>query len=93
LVLEDLRLVLLRILAETVGYEANSSILALAVEPFGHHVSRDQVHTELAWLAEQNLVSIRQVATVQVAELTPRGMDVAHGKAVVPGVKRPGPGG
>ena len=92
-VTEDLRLVILRILAEAPGYEANSSILSAAVEPFGHHVSRDRVHTELHWLQEQGLVTLNAVATVVVGMLTARGLDVAQGKGTVPGVKRPSPRG
>jgi hypothetical protein len=91
-VIQDLRLVLLRILVEAPGCEANSSILCAAVEDFGHKLSRDQIHTEIAWLAEQGLVTDRDLHTVKVVTLTGRGLDVAKGKAVVPGVKRPGPG-
>jgi hypothetical protein len=89
----DLRLVVLRLLSEAEGYEGNSSILQMAVDEFGHNVSRDQMHTQLAWLAEQGLLTIAAVATVQVATLTARGLDVAQGRASVPGVKRPSPGG
>ena len=89
---EDRRLVILRLLAEAQGYGLNSSILQSALEPFGHRISRDQLHTELAWLAEQGLVRLSPVHSVQVATLTSRGADVAKGLAHVPGVKRPGPG-
>lgn len=91
LVRQESRLVLLRILAEVPGYEANSSILQSALESFGLQLSRDLVHTELAWLAEQGLVATKSIATVQIATLTSRGMDVATGRAVVPGIKKPGP--
>jgi hypothetical protein len=93
LAMEDLRLVLLRVLAEAPGYEANSFILAGAAEEFGHHVSTDLLRTELTWLAEQGLVSVKTLAAVQVASLSPRGLDVAKGNASIPGVKRPAPGG
>lgn len=88
----DLRLVLLRVLECAPGYECNSSILQRSVEDYGHNPSRDQVHTELSWLAEQGLVTLEKpVATVVVATLTGRGQDVAKGRSNVPGVKRPGP--
>jgi hypothetical protein len=90
---EDLRLVVLRLLSEVDGYEANSATLQAAVTEFGHRPSRDQVHTQLAWLQEQGLLKVTAVATVQIAALTARGLDVAQGRAVVPGVKRPSPGG
>ena len=89
----DMRLVILRILAAAPAYESNSSVLVIALDEFGHRTSRDVVHTELAWLAEQGLVETRTTATVVVAQLTPRGLEVAEGRASVPGVKRPSPGG
>lgn len=90
----DLRLVLLRVLECAPSYECNSSILQMSVEDYGHNASRDQIHTELTWLSEQGLVTVdKPVATVLVATLTGRGLDVAKGRSSVPGVKRPGPGG
>nr|WP_293393395.1 ArsR family transcriptional regulator [Nevskia sp.] len=89
---EDRRLVMLRLLAEVEGYEANSSVLQSALASFGHTMSRDSVHTELAWLAEQGLITSTPMVTIVVAKLTARGLDAAQGHATVPGVKRPGPG-
>lgn len=92
LVQADRRLVILRLMAESdSGYSANSSVLQLGLETVGHTVSRDVVHTDLAWLCEQGLVKVEPLATVNVATLTTRGLDVAKGRATVPGVKRPGP--
>lgn len=90
---QDLRLVILRLLAEDSDYEANSSVLQMAVAEFGHNASRDAVHTQLAWLAEQGLLTVTSIKTVQIAKLTARGLDVAQGRATVPGVKRPSPEG
>lgn len=89
---EHRRLVLLRLLSETPGYSSNSSILQGALEQYGIRSTRDQVHTQLHWLVEQGLVKVETVASVLRVELTARGLDVAEGKARVPGVKRPGPG-
>ena len=93
--LEDRRLVLLRILDDQVGRVANSSVLTWALEVFGHNVSRDYVRTQLAWLAEQGLVTVEVAAEsnngpVVLATLTERGRDVVRDKAAVPGVARPG---
>lgn len=93
IVRQESRLVLLRVLAEVPGYEANSSILQSALESFGLQLSRDVIHTELAWLTEQGLVITKAIATVVIATLTSRGLDVAGGKATVPGVKKPSPRG
>ncbi len=87
----DRRLVLLRALEEDAGYSHNESVLQSVLEAFGHNISRDLVRTELTWLAEQGLVTLKAVAGVFVATLTARGADVALGRVVVPGVKRPRP--
>lgn len=87
---QDVRLVLLRVLTEMPAYRSNSSVLSSALERYGHSVTRDQVKTELAWLAEQGLVALADVGGVAVVTLTERGQDVATGRAGAPGVKRPG---
>ncbi|GAA5784689.1 VpaChn25_0724 family phage protein [Chitiniphilus shinanonensis] len=87
---QDMRLVILRLLAEMPSYRANSSVLTMGLEQLGHSPSRDQVRTELHWLAEQGLLAIDDVGPVLVATLAERGADVASGRVIVPGIKRPG---
>ena len=90
----DLRLVMLRILAdpETPNYTLNSSILhKLMKEKTGYQVARDKACTELCWLKEQGLVTLKEGEGFYIATLTSRGLDVATGAAVVPGVDRPSP--
>jgi DNA-binding GntR family transcriptional regulator len=87
----DQRLVILRMLAEDGDYSHNEFVLQDALALMGHHISRDKLRTHLAWLEEQGLVRIEDVSGVKVAKLTARGADTAAGRAVVPGVKRPGP--
>ena len=96
---EDRRLCILRFLAEDRDYTLNESLLQDVLELVGHALSRDAIRGELAWLEEQGLVATRRQAlggpgtkALTVATLTERGADVAAGRAVVPGVKRPGPG-
>ncbi|MEZ8148382.1 VpaChn25_0724 family phage protein [Enterovibrio norvegicus] len=89
---QDRRLVMLRVLNEMPGYEANDSIIDSALDAYGHNVSRDLVRTELSWLAEQQLITLRDVAGTQVARITQRGIDIALGQAKHPDVKRPRPG-
>ena len=57
----------------------------------GHGVSRAVIETDFAWLAEQGLVEVEQLGPLAVATMTGRGIDVAEGRATVPGVKRPRP--
>lgn len=87
----DQRLVLLRTLQET-GFDANESILSSGLEMYGHRISRDLVRNHLNWLEEQGLVRIERLANgYMVATITARGADVAEGRVVVDGVKRPRP--
>lgn len=86
---EDQRLVILRSLKEMPAYEANESIVDTCLESYGHNISRDAVRSHLAWLEEQDLISLRKMSDCQIAKLTGRGQDVAEGQAIVPGVKRP----
>lgn len=87
---QDIRLVILRLLVDMTAYRANSSVLTMALDSYGHTLSRDQVKTELHWLAEQGALTLEDVGPVLVATLTERGQDIAAGRARVPGIKRPG---
>ncbi|GEO82284.1 VpaChn25_0724 family phage protein [Pararhodospirillum oryzae] len=91
---EDRRLCIVRLTAEDADYRLNTSVLASALADLGHGVARDVVEADVAWLAEQGLVTAESLGggKVTVVALTGRGLDVAQGRAVVPGVKRPRPG-
>lgn len=86
---QDQRLVLLRILSELPSYRSNSSVLVGLIEKLGHTMTRDQVKTELRWLAEQGLLTLEEAGSVIVATLEERGQDVAEGRARVDGIQRP----
>ncbi len=88
---EHLRLTILRILSEDPDYTMNDSLLADLVVDYGFAPSRDKMRSSLSWLREQGLVEYTDDALI-IATLTVRGLDVACGKTVVPGVKRPSPG-
>lgn len=89
LMMEDLRLVVLRLLDEA-GGDCNIHVLHPALDAAGHqHTSRDALRTQLAWLAEQGLVKLDEPAGVLLVSLTQRGEDAGRGRATVPGVKRP----
>ena len=90
---EDQRLVLLRTLAEMPGYQANESVLQTVLSGYGHNISRDLVVSHLRYLEEQQLITIEDMSGIQVASLLSRGEDVAAGRAVAEGVKKPGPKG
>jgi len=86
------RLAILRHLGEAAGGCANDSLLHGIMLDLGLALSRDQLRTELSWLSEQRLVELRRPKDgVLVAYITERGIDVATGAAIVPGVQRPSP--
>lgn len=90
---EHLRLTILHLLAELPTYSANSGVLTDAAHELGLSATRAMVRTQLAWLAEQGLVTLREPAPgLVVATATERGLDVAAGRARVPGVQCPAPG-
>lgn len=87
----DRRLAILRILEGSAEYRANLYLIQRLLGEIGHAASLDTINTDLAWLAEQGLLDSRKVGGVTIATVNRRGLDVAQGKAVVPGVKRPLP--
>lgn len=89
---EDRRLTILLLLAESADYRANQFLIQAMLDGFGHSVSLDRLRADFAWLAEQGLLEMSAAGEVQVAQLTARGLDVAQGRVVHPGVKRPRPG-
>lgn len=85
------RIAILRYLAEQPDYSLNDSMVRELLGQLAIAYTRDQVRAELAWLAEQGLVTIEELRDLQIAKITERGDDVAKGRATVPGIKRPGP--
>ena len=86
---EDQRLVILRVLSEMAGYQANESVLQTLLGQFGHNISRDLVINHLMYLQRHGAVKLESVMGVQVATLTREGEDAASGLIVLPGVKKP----
>lgn len=87
--IEDRRLVLLRLLKEA-GGTANDSPLHYGLQQIGHRrgLTREVVRTELEWLKQRRLVNLEMVGTMMVATLTERGLNVAEGHERVEGVKQ-----
>lgn len=94
---EARRLYLLQMLGEAPGYEANAEVLTAALDAVGHVASHDQVLADMEFCEEMGLVTLQRLQAAglfaTVATLTTRGHDVATGRARVPGVKMPLPGG
>ena len=59
----------------------------------GVRSSRDQVLTELSWLADNGLVVLVDRDGFVLAEATKQGADIATGRASHPKIQRPSPKG
>ena len=91
---EHVRIAILQQAATSPAYRTNSDMLFVILSGMGLSATRDQLRTQLAWLTEQGLVTTNEaMAGLVVGTLTERGLDVAEGRATVPGVRRPGPKG
>ena len=90
LLIEDARLVLLRVMSEMPNRRANSSVLcSILDEKFCHALEVADVKRELRWLEERELVEIETAGSVLLATLRDRGERVVKGRITVEGVKRP----
>jgi Fe2+ or Zn2+ uptake regulation protein len=91
---EHVRIAILRMLDEAPAWQMNSSMLRDGLSAMGLGATGDQVRTQLAWLKEQGLLHlVEALPGLLVATATERGLDVAAGRATVPGVRRPSPKG
>ena len=90
LLIQDARLVLLRVMHEMPSRRANSSVLCTIIdEHYGHSLEVADVKRELRWLEERELVEIETAGAVLLATLRDRGEMVVKGRITVEGVKRP----
>jgi len=85
------RLAILQVLADDSDYSANDRLLQEMLSLQGFGVSQSLLRADCAWLEEQGLLVVRNLPSCQVVSLRARGVDVANGVTVVPGVARPGP--
>ncbi|WP_143869894.1 hypothetical protein [Catenovulum sediminis] len=89
---EHTRLSILIALTEDAGYSLNSSMICDVLKLYHLKCSRDEVHTELAWLERNGYVTLEKLsANTWLATITQNGFDVVEGNIVAPGIKRPGP--
>lgn len=83
---------ILQILAADCDYTCNEALLRTMLAERGYQASSDRLRTDLAWLAEQGLVRVRELGDLQIATVLAAGVDVATGLVNAPGVQRPDPG-
>lgn len=84
------RLAILRHLEGLPEYTSNAAILQDVLGGLGLPTTRDQVRTELTWLAEQGMVRTQGEDFVVVIA-TARGAEIARGVATHPDIQRPSP--
>jgi hypothetical protein len=75
-------------LAQSGDYTCNASLLRTMLRGRGYSVSTDQLQSDIAWLVEQSLAKSRDVGGLALVTAVARGVDVATGDAIVPGVAR-----
>ena len=87
-VIKARRLAILMALYFSPGYTMASELLRDQVSKTGYVTSHDLLLTEIAWLAEMQLVERLEFNAVV---LTARGEDIALGRSEIPGVRKPSP--
>lgn len=88
---EDVRLIILKALADETNHTLNEVLLTKALEAFGHDKSRAYVVTQLNFLKDLGAVSLTKAGTVVVATITRLGLDHVERRSVIEGVARPSP--
>ena len=86
------RLAILQILERQPRYAANDGVLAEGLAALGHSAGLERTQSDLAWLEEHKLVTLEHLSdeehAVVIATLMDRGIDVARGDSLHPGVAR-----
>lgn len=85
----DRRRAILAVLSLAPGYSFSHRGIRAQIEAVGYAASLDLLRADIAWLGEVGLVELLEP---DHAKLTDRGLDIALGRAQVPGVRRPEPG-
>lgn len=89
----DIRLIILRALADMPDLQLNSSILTSILDDFGHRITSAELLEQLHWLSgdEANAVSVIERGSIHVAKLTKVGLEHVDRRRVIEGVKQPSP--
>lgn len=75
-------------LLNDIGGPQNDDVIARLLIGLGHRVARRDVAAELAWLADQQLVTTEAIGPFTVAEIAPDGVDVSDGNLRIDGIHR-----
>ena len=85
------RLAILRHLEGSPEYTGNVSILEDVLTGVGLPSTRDQVRTEINWLAENGFVVARDYDGFVVVTATQSGIEIAEARSAHPEIERPSP--
>lgn len=88
---EDRRLSILLLLKDEPDYSLNAYILRDALAMLGHSVGADVLFADTDMLESIGCVTQRTTSGIRVITATDKGVDVAMGRVVITGVKRPRP--
>ena len=85
------RLAILRALNSAPEYSANESMLMDVMTALRITSTRDQVRTDLGWLADQGFITTTTIFDLMTATVTEAGADIATGRRIHPDVEKPSP--
>jgi hypothetical protein len=88
----DARLIILRELAVQTDGRLNSTLLAAALDGFGHNRSREWLHTQINALQDIGAVQAVPAGSVLVVSITRIGLEHVHRRRQLDGVAIPTPG-
>ena len=83
------RTAILIVLKDAPEYMGNDSVLTDKLYMAGLPTARSVVIAQMEWLRDHELITLSSYADLKIAQLTDRGLDVAYGRIVVDGVKKP----
>ena len=87
--IKDARLVILRELAKQTDGRLNETLLAHALDTFGHRRSRDWLRTQLRQMAEVGAIRIDEAGPILVATLTVGGQNHLERRMIIEGIAQP----
>ncbi|MEM6381663.1 MAG: hypothetical protein AAF739_03245 [Pseudomonadota bacterium] len=87
---EEVRLTILKALAEQNDYRLPDSMLLTVLDSFGINRGRDHLRSQLNFLQDQvSAVTLVAAGTAVIATLTETGLDHVERRRILSGVKRP----
>lgn len=75
------------VLAESNNAGCNTPLLRDMIRQWGYRYDADTMAIDLAWLSRHGLLTLREIAGVELAAITERGRDVASRDLDLPGVQ------